>query len=214
LDSHIRNPRTAGTVRNARAAEGSLHAGNVDLPGDRDHVLRRPVPGLCDLPESVRDRVRAGQQHAERRIGAANTAVLLCSSFTMVLAVRAAQIGSRKALIVFLILTILLGGIFLGVKAYEWNQKFEEHHVPGPTFHLEGVPPATRAGATVLLAVLHHDRAARPAHGDRRGPHVVSCCGMHTRANTLRHITRRWTSAGSTGTLSISSGSFCSRCSI
>jgi cytochrome c oxidase subunit 3 len=70
-------------------------------------------------------------------IGAVNTAVLICSSFTMVLAVRAAQIGSRKALIVFLILTILFGGVFLGVKAYEWNQKFEEHHVPGPTFHLE-----------------------------------------------------------------------------
>jgi cytochrome c oxidase subunit III len=73
-------------------------------------------------------------------IGAVNTAVLLCSSYTMVLAVRAAQIGSRKALIVFLILTILLGGVFLGVKAYEWNQKFEEHHVPGPSFHLEGTP--------------------------------------------------------------------------
>ena len=70
-------------------------------------------------------------------IGAVNTAVLICSSFTMVLAVRSAQIGSRKALIVFLILTILLGGVFLGVKAYEWDQKFEEHHVPGPTFHLE-----------------------------------------------------------------------------
>lgn len=71
-------------------------------------------------------------------IGAANTAVLICSSFTMVMAVRAAQIGSRKALIVFLILTILFGGVFLGVKAYEWNEKFAEHHVPGPTFHLEG----------------------------------------------------------------------------
>ena len=71
-------------------------------------------------------------------VGAVNTAVLLCSSYTMVLAVRAAQMGSRKALIVFLILTMVLGGVFLGVKAYEWNQKFEEHHVPGPTFHLEG----------------------------------------------------------------------------
>jgi cytochrome c oxidase subunit 3 len=71
-------------------------------------------------------------------VGAVNTAVLLCSSYTMVLAVRAAQIGSRKALIWFLVLTILLGGVFLGVKAYEWNLKFEEHHVPGPTFHLEG----------------------------------------------------------------------------
>jgi cytochrome c oxidase subunit 3 len=71
-------------------------------------------------------------------IGAANTAVLLCSSFTMVLAVRAAQTGSRKALIVFLILTMLFGGVFLGVKAYEWNEKFVEHHVPGPSFHMEG----------------------------------------------------------------------------
>ena len=71
-------------------------------------------------------------------IGAINTAVLLCSSFTMVLAVRAAQLGQRRALIIFLILTLILGLVFLGVKAYEWNEKFEEHHVPGPTFHLEG----------------------------------------------------------------------------
>jgi len=71
-------------------------------------------------------------------IGAVNTGVLLCSSYTMVLAVRSAQIGNRKALIVFLILTMLFGGVFLGVKAYEWNEKFVEHHVPGPTFHLEG----------------------------------------------------------------------------
>jgi cytochrome c oxidase subunit 3 len=73
-------------------------------------------------------------------IGAVNTAVLLCSSFTMVLAVRAAQLGQRRAIIIFLILTLLLGMVFLGVKAYEWNEKFEEHHVPGPTFHLEGTP--------------------------------------------------------------------------
>jgi cytochrome c oxidase subunit 3 len=70
-------------------------------------------------------------------IGAANTAVLLCSSFTMVMAVHSAQIGSRRALIIFLILTMLLGGVFLGVKAYEWNEKFQEHHVPGPSFHME-----------------------------------------------------------------------------
>jgi cytochrome c oxidase subunit III len=71
-------------------------------------------------------------------IGAVNTAVLLCSSFTMVLAVRAAQVGQRNAIIIFLILTLILGIAFLGVKAYEWNEKFQEHHVPGPTFHLEG----------------------------------------------------------------------------
>lgn len=71
-------------------------------------------------------------------IGAANTAILLCSSFTMVLAVRSAQLGRRQALILFLVLTLILGIAFLGVKGYEWNEKFVEHHVPGPTFHLEG----------------------------------------------------------------------------
>jgi cytochrome c oxidase subunit 3 len=73
-------------------------------------------------------------------IGAINTAVLLVSSFTMAMAVRAAQLGQRRALILFLVLTLIFGGIFLGVKAYEWNEKFEQHHVPGPSFHLEGVP--------------------------------------------------------------------------
>jgi cytochrome c oxidase subunit 3 len=86
-------------------------------------------------------------------IGAVNTAVLLCSSYTMVLAVRAAQIGSRKALIVFLILTILLGGVFLGVKAYEWNQKFEEHHVPGPSFHLEEAPAGDQGPAQLFFSL-------------------------------------------------------------
>ncbi len=82
--------------------------------------------------------------HASRTlnawIGAVNTAVLLCSSFTMVLAVRAAQIGARRLLIVFLILTMILGGVFLGVKAYEWHEKFTEHHIPGPSFHMENEP--------------------------------------------------------------------------
>jgi len=78
-------------------------------------------------------------------IGAINTAVLLVSSFTMAMAVRAAQLGRRKTLILFLVATLIFGGIFLGVKAYEWNEKFEQHHVPGPSFHLEGVPQQGRA---------------------------------------------------------------------
>ena len=71
-------------------------------------------------------------------IGAINTAVLLCSSFTMVLAVRAGQLGRRKQIMVFLILTLILGTMFLGVKGYEWNEKYVEHHIPGPSFHMEG----------------------------------------------------------------------------
>ena len=86
-------------------------------------------------------------------IGAANTVVLLCSSLTMVLAVRAAQMGQRRGIVLFLILTLLLGGVFLGVKAYEWHEKFVEHHIPGPSFHFEGVPDAAQGHAQLFFSL-------------------------------------------------------------
>ena len=87
-------------------------------------------------------------------IGALNTGVLLLSSFTMVMAVRAGQLGQRKMIVIFLILTLLFGGIFLGVKAYEWNQKFEEHHIPGQAaFHLDGVLPADQGHAQLFFSI-------------------------------------------------------------
>jgi cytochrome c oxidase subunit 3 len=91
-------------------------------------VYRAVYPSVFGLASSTLNEI----------IGAANTAVLLCSSFTMVLAVRGAQLGKRRTVMLFLVLTIILGLAFLGIKGFEWNQKFQEHHVPGPSFHLEG----------------------------------------------------------------------------
>jgi len=68
------------------------------------------------------------------KLGAFNTAVLIMSSLTMALAVWASSLGRKNLIILFLILTILLGGIFLGVKVIEYKQKFEHHEVPGPHF--------------------------------------------------------------------------------
>jgi cytochrome c oxidase subunit 3 len=85
--------------------------------------------------------------------GAANTVVLLCSSLTMVLAVRAAQLGQKKAIVLFLILTLILGGVFLGVKAFEWKEKFDEHHIPGPTFHLDGVSSSEQGHAQLFFSL-------------------------------------------------------------
>src|ERR1041385_1012525 len=67
-------------------------------------------------------------------IGAINTGVLICSSFTMVLAVRAAQLGQKKALILFLVLTLILGCVFLSLKYVEYHEKWVDHHIPGPGF--------------------------------------------------------------------------------
>ena len=76
----------------------------------------------------------AASQQLSIGLGAFNTAVLLVSSVTVVLAVRAAQDGKRKQLVTYLVLTVFLGLTFLGVKAIEYKEKFEKHHVPGPTF--------------------------------------------------------------------------------
>jgi cytochrome c oxidase subunit III len=67
-------------------------------------------------------------------LGSINTAVLIGSSLTMALAVHAAQLGQRRLLMFFLIATMLLGSVFLGIKAVEYYTKFVEHHVPGPSF--------------------------------------------------------------------------------
>jgi cytochrome c oxidase subunit 3 len=67
-------------------------------------------------------------------LGAANTTVLICSSLTMAMGVHFASTGKRMALVTCLVLTLGLGGIFLGVKAYEYHDKWEKHEIPGPHF--------------------------------------------------------------------------------
>jgi cytochrome c oxidase subunit III len=69
--------------------------------------------------------------------GTTNTAVLITSSLTMALAVHAAQTGERRLVIMFLALTMILGGAFLGIKAFEYYTEFVEHHVPGFGFEFE-----------------------------------------------------------------------------
>jgi len=75
--------------------------------------------------------------------GSINTAVLICSSLTMALAIRSAQLNRRKAIVWFLLATMALGATFLGIKAFEYTTEFHEHHYPGAGFRFE--PPAGTA---------------------------------------------------------------------
>jgi cytochrome c oxidase subunit 3 len=88
----------------------------------------------------------AGFQEASfelsRMWGTTNTAVLICSSLTMALAVRAAQTSqSRGTQLTFLLITMAFGLVFLGIKGIEYYDKFAHHHVPGPYFHWDGHYP-------------------------------------------------------------------------
>jgi cytochrome c oxidase subunit III len=82
----------------------------------------------------------AASKSIDATLGATNTAVLICSSLTVVLAVWAAQTARRTLLLVMLVITMLLGLAFLGIKGKEYKDKFEEHHVPGASFSFEHVP--------------------------------------------------------------------------
>jgi cytochrome c oxidase subunit 3 len=76
----------------------------------------------------------SASNHLSLPLGAVNTAVLIFSSFTMALAVYSAQTGKRRAQVVCLGLTILLGLTFLGIKAIEYYEKYRDQLIPGRLF--------------------------------------------------------------------------------
>jgi cytochrome c oxidase subunit III len=59
-----------------------------------------------------------------------NTFLLITSSLTIMLAIRAAQTGNRSSLLFNLGATAVLGAGFMGFKAYEYAQDYEEGYVP------------------------------------------------------------------------------------
>ena len=78
-----------------------------------------------------------GSQKMNIWLGATITAVLICSSLTMALGVRAAQTGKPKLMVILLLITVLFGLGFLGIKAVEYHEHWENHEFPGPNFHFE-----------------------------------------------------------------------------
>jgi cytochrome c oxidase subunit 3 len=72
----------------------------------------------------------AASRSLDLKVGTLNTAVLICSSLTVAQAVRAAQMGKRMLQVKLLLATLFFGLVFLGVKAYEWENKYKEHHIP------------------------------------------------------------------------------------
>jgi cytochrome c oxidase subunit 3 len=80
------------------------------------------------------DAFAAASHHLDIGLGAFNTAVLIFSSLTMALSVRSCQLGNNVMTRNFLMATLFLGLVFLGVKVIEYKQKFDHHLVPGYNF--------------------------------------------------------------------------------
>ncbi len=85
------------------------------------------------FPEAFEDASR----HLNLTISATNTVILLTSSLTIALGVRAAQIGKRNALVGYLSVTLILCLVFLGLKGVEYYEEYEKNLIPGPNFTYE-----------------------------------------------------------------------------
>ena len=84
---------------------------------------------------------REAAAHTKLIYGSINTVLLLTSSLTMTIALRAATVRLRRLTMVCLGATALLGFAFLVCKGLEYRSDIVEHMVPGPGFPLS--PPAT-----------------------------------------------------------------------
>ncbi|HYO82292.1 MAG TPA: cytochrome c oxidase subunit 3, partial [Bryobacteraceae bacterium] len=76
--------------------------------------------------------------HLDQRLGALNTVVLLFSSFTMVMAVHSAATNKQKALVRYLIVTLVCAGMFLVVKFFEYEHKIHDGLLPGAFYSHKG----------------------------------------------------------------------------
>ena len=81
-----------------------------------------------------------GSEELSIALGGFNTVVLITSSLTMALGVRSAQTGTPQATVKWLLITIALGLTFLVVKFFEYKEKWDLNHIPGPNFIFEGRP--------------------------------------------------------------------------
>ena len=77
-----------------------------------------------------------GAQETDIVYGVSNTAILMTSSLTMAVAVRAAEQEMRRMVFWCLIATALLGLAFLVLKGFEYRDDIIRGFVPGPNFPL------------------------------------------------------------------------------
>ncbi len=77
--------------------------------------------------------------HLNRIMGAVNTIVLICSSFTMAKAVQTTKHGQLKAAANYLFITVMCGLAFMVVKYFEYSAKFAHGLLPGAHFTNEEI---------------------------------------------------------------------------
>ena len=147
--------------------------------------------------------------YLSKPLGALNTMVLIFSSFTMAAAVRAAQLGNTRWLVRLLVVTLVCGFAFLGVKFVEYKDKWQEGLLTGGAYHPEAPPPGAvvpavkprpvvapntkpQAAAGVEKSTIAPAAIGPPGISERwltkKAPPAWHATGAEQRASILRHL--------------------------
>lgn len=79
-----------------------------------------------------------GSSSMDILLGSINSAILLTSSLTMGFAEFNAKLGRRRLVTILLVITILIGLAFLGIKFTEYYEHYQQHEAPGVWFNHTG----------------------------------------------------------------------------
>lgn len=79
-----------------------------------------------------------GSASMDITLGSINSAILLTSSLTMAFAELSAKLGRQRLLGILLLVTILIGLAFLGIKFTEYVEHYQQHEAPGVWFNHTG----------------------------------------------------------------------------
>lgn len=72
-------------------------------------------------------------------LGGINTLVLIGSSLTVAMAIRAAQLNKTRTIVINLAITVLLACVFMVIKYFEWTHKFHLGIFPGEFYTFDGI---------------------------------------------------------------------------
>jgi cytochrome c oxidase subunit 3 len=72
--------------------------------------------------------------------GSVNTVVLITSSLTVALGIYAIRMGRRRTSAWFVVTTLMLGFVFLVIKAFEYREHFSHGIYPGSFYTYEALP--------------------------------------------------------------------------
>jgi cytochrome c oxidase subunit 3 len=128
-------------------------------------ILRNGAPRVGEWPSPH-------QVHLVEWMGAVNTFVLICSSFTVVMAHWELGRHNVRRAVIYIAITLALGLVFMGIKAVEYIAKIQHGILPGRIFEKLDGPSGPEYLRTVTKQ-LEHITVSKDAD-----PHLKYECNM------------------------------------